>query len=163
MPSFDIENLLDMQEIDNAVNTVKRDIATRYDFKGSDSTITLNKTENKIKIETDSEYKLKAIIDMLENRSIGRKISIKTYKYNNFENASGNTVRQYIELQSGISKEIAKKINIIIKEMKLKVNSQIIGDKLRVTGKKIDHLQEVMQVLKKEKIDIPLQFVNMKK
>tara|TARA_B100000029_G_C17190874_1_gene820560 strand:- start:36 stop:527 length:492 start_codon:yes stop_codon:yes gene_type:complete len=163
MPSFDIENLLDMQEIDNAVNTVKRDIATRYDFKGSDSTITLNKTENKIKIETDSEYKLKAIIDMLENRSIGRKISIKTYKYNNFENASGNTVRQYIELQSGISKEIAKKINIIIKEMKLKVNSQIIGDKLRVTGKKIDHLQEVMQVLKKGKIDIPLQFVNMKK
>ena len=162
MPSFDIENLLDMQEIDNAVNTVKRDIATRYDFKGSDSTITLNKTENKIKIETDSEYKLKAIIDMLENRSIGRKISIKTYKYNNFENASGNTVRQYIELQSGISKEIAKKINIIIKEMKLKVNSQIIGDKLRVTGKKIDHLQEVMQVLKKGKIDIPLQFVNMK-
>ena len=80
MPSFDIENLLDMQEIDNAVNTVKRDIATRYDFKGSDSTITLNKTENKIMIETDSEYKLKAIIDMLENRSIGRKISIKTYK-----------------------------------------------------------------------------------
>ena len=163
MPSFDIENLLDIQEIDNAVNTVKRDIATRYDFKGSDSTITFNKTENKIKIETDTEYKLKAIIDMLENRSIGRKISIKTFKFNNFEKASGNTVRQYIELQSGISKEIAKKINVIIKEMKIKVNSQIMGDKLRVTGKKIDHLQEVMQVLKKGKIDIPLQFVNMKK
>ena len=163
MPSFDIENLIDIQEIDNAVNTVKRDIATRYDFKGSDSSISLNKIENKIKIEADSEYKLKAIIDMLENRSIGRKISIKTYKYNNIEKASGNTVRQHIELQSGISKEIAKKINIIIKGMKLKVNSQIMGEKLRVTAKKIDHLQEVIQVVKNNKIEIPLQFVNMKK
>ena len=163
MPSFDIENLIDIQEIDNAVNTVKRDIATRYDFKGSDSSILLNKIENKIKIEADSEYKLKAIIDMLENRSIGRKISIKTYKYNNIEKASGNTVRQHIELQSGISKEIAKKINIIIKGMKLKVNSQIMGEKLRVTAKKIDHLQEVIQVVKNNKIEIPLQFVNMKK
>tara|TARA_Y100001970_G_C13768580_1_gene619370 strand:+ start:174 stop:665 length:492 start_codon:yes stop_codon:yes gene_type:complete len=163
MPSFDIENLIDIQEIDNAVNTVKRDIATRYDFKGTDSSISLNKIENKIKIEADSEYKLKAIIDMLENRSIGRKISIKTYKYNNIEKASGNTVRQHIELQSGISKEIAKKINIIIKGMKLKVNSQIMGEKLRVTAKKIDHLQEVIQVVKNNKIEIPLQFVNMKK
>ena len=163
MPSFDIENLIDIQEIDNAVNTVKRDIATRYDFKGTDSSISLNKIENKIKIEADSEYKLKAIIDMLENRTIGRKISIKTYKYNNIEKASGNTVRQHIELQSGISKEIAKKINIIIKGMKLKVNSQIMGEKLRVTAKKIDHLQEVIQVVKNNKIEIPLQFVNMKK
>ena len=129
MPSFDIENLLDIQEIDNAVNTVKRDIASRYDFKGSDSSISLSKVEKKIKIETDNEYKLKAIIDMLENRSLGRKISIKTYKHNKIEKASGNTVRKYIELQSGISKETAKKINLIIKQIKLKVNFQIMGEK----------------------------------
>ena len=163
MPSFDIENTIDLQEIDNAVNTVKRDILTRYDFKGSDSNIILNKSENKIKIETDTEYKLEAIIDMLENRSIARKISLKTYKYNNFENASGDRVRQYVDLQSGISKEIAKKINVIIKELKLKVSSQIMGEKIRVTAKKIDHLQEVMQELKGKKIEIPIQYVNMKK
>jgi len=163
MPSFDIENSIDLQEIDNAVNTVKRDIATRYDFKGTDSNIILNKSDNKIKIETDSEYKLEAIVDMLENRSIARKISIKTYKYNNFENASGDRVRQYVDLQSGISKEIAKKINGIIKDLKLKVNSQVIGEKLRVSSKKIDHLQEVIEELKGKKIEIPLQYVNMKK
>ena len=163
MPSFDIENSLDLQEIDNAVNTVKRDIATRYDFKGSDSSISLDKIENNIKIETDTEYKLNAIIDMLENRSIARKISIKTYLYKNVEKASGNKVRQYIKLQSGVSKEVAKDINIIIREMKIKVNSQIMGDKLRVTAKKIDYLQEVINTLKNKKIKIPLQFVNMKK
>ena len=163
MPSFDIENTIDLQEIDNAVNTVKRDIASRYDFKGSESTIILNKSDNKIKIETDTEYKIEAIVDMLENRSIGRKISIKTYKYKSIEKASGGTVRQQIDLQSGISKEIAKKINVVIKDMKLKVNSQIIGDKLRVTAKKIDHLQDVIHELKNKNIEIPLQYVNMKK
>ena len=100
---------------------------------------------------------------MLENRSIGRKISIKTYKYNSIEKASGGTVRQQIDLQSGISKEIAKKINVLIKDMKLKVNSQIIGEKLRVTAKKIDHLQDVIHELKNKNIEIPLQYVNMKK
>ena len=163
MPSFDIENTIDLQEIDNAVNTVKRDIASRYDFKGSESTIILNKSDNKIKIETDTEYKIEAIVDMLENRSIARKISIKTYKYNSIEKASGGTVRQQIDLQSGISKEIAKKINVLIKGMKLKVNSQIIGEKLRVTAKKIDHLQDVIHELKNKNIEIPLQYVNMKK
>ena len=119
MPSFDIENTIDIQEIDNAVNTVKRDIATRYDFKGTESTIELNKTDLKIKIQTDTEYKLQAIIDMLENRSISRKISVKTYKYNSIEKASGNSVRQNVDLQSGISKETFKKINAFIKTLKL--------------------------------------------
>ena len=163
MPSFDIENTIDLQEIDNAVNTVKRDIATRYDFKGTESTIELNKTDFKIKIQTDTEYKLQAIIDMLENRSISRKISVKTYKYNSIEKASGNSVRQNVDLQSGISKETCKKINAFIKTLKLKVNSQIIGDKLRVTAKKIDDLQNIIQMVKEQNFEIPLQFVNMKK
>ncbi|MAP67145.1 MAG: YajQ family cyclic di-GMP-binding protein [Candidatus Marinimicrobia bacterium] len=163
MPSFDIENTIDIQEIDNAVNTVKRDIATRYDFKGTESTIELNKTDLKIKIQTDTEYKLQAIIDMLENRSISRKISVKTYKYNSIEKASGNSVRQNVDLQSGISKETCKKINAFIKTLKLKVNSQIIGDKLRVSAKKIDDLQNIIQMVKEQNFEIPLQFVNMKK
>ena len=163
MPSFDIENTIDIQEIDNAVNTVKRDIATRYDFKGTDSNIELNKTDLKIKIQTDTEYKLQAIIDMLENRSISRKISVKTYKYNSIEKASGNSVRQNVDLQSGISKETCKKINAFIKTLKLKVNSQIIGDKLRVSAKKIDDLQNIIQMVKEQNFEIPLQFVNMKK
>ncbi len=163
MPSFDIENTIEIQEIDNAVNTVKRDIATRYDFKGTDSTIELNKTDLKIKIQTDTEYKLQAIIDMLENRSISRKISVKTYKYNSIEKASGNSVRQNVDLQSGISKETCKKINAFIKTLKLKVNSQIIGDKLRVSAKKIDDLQNIIQMVKEQNFEIPLQFVNMKK
>ena len=163
MPSFDIENTIDIQEIDNAVNTVKRDIVTRYDFKGTESTIELNKTDLKIKIQTDTEYKLQAIIDMLENRSISRKISVKTYKYNSIEIASGNSVRQNVDLQSGISKETCKKINVFIKTLKLKVNSQIIGDKLRVSAKKIDDLQNIIQMVKEQNFEIPLQFVNMKK
>lgn len=163
MPSFDIENTIDIQEIDNAVNTVKRDIATRYDFKGTESNIELNKTDLKIKIQTDTEYKLQAIIDMLENRSISRKISVKTYKYNSIEKASGNSVRQNVDLQSGISKETCKKINAFIKTLKLKVNSQIIGDKLRVSAKKIDDLQNIIQMVKEQNFEIPLQFVNMKK
>ena len=162
MPSFDIVSTFEMQEIDNAINMVKKDIANRYDFKGSNSNITLNKSDNKLKIEADNEYQIKAIIDMLENRAISRKISIKTFKYEKLEQATGMSFRKYVNLQSGISKEDSKKINKLIKELKLKVNSQILGDKLRVTGKKIDDLQNIIKIIKKKNISIPLQFINMK-
>ena len=162
MPSFDIVSTFEMQEIDNAINMVKKDIANRYDFKGSNSNIILSKSDNKIKIEADNEYQIKAIIDMLENRAISRKISIKTFKYENLEQATGMSYRQYVNLQSGISKEDSKKINKLIKELKLKVNSQILGDKLRVTGKKIDDLQKIIKIIKEKNISIPLQFINMK-
>ena len=162
MPSFDIVNKLDMQEVDNAVNMVKRDITNRYDFKGSSSSITLNKGDNSILIEADNDYQMTTIVDMLENRSISRKVSIKAFKYKGVENASGMKLRQNIELQSGISKDNGKKINTLIKELKLKVNSQIQGEQLRVTGKKIDDLQKVISLLKEKNLNIPLQFVNMK-
>jgi len=163
MPSFDIVSSLDMQEVDNAVNMVKKDILGRYDFKGSTSNINLNKSDKKITVESDSEYQMTTIIDMLQNRSIGRKVSIKCFDYKGLEAASGSKLRQYIDLKSGISKENAKKINNTIKELKLKVTSQIQGEQVRVTGKKIDHLQEVINALKTKSIDIPLQFINMKK
>ena len=163
MPSFDIVSSLDMQEIDNGVNMVKRDLNNRYDFKGSSSSITLNKGDNSILIEGDNEYQMDTIVDMLQNRAISRKVSVKAFNYNNIESASGMKFRQKIDLQSGISKENGKKINNLIKDMKLKVNSQIQGDQVRVTGKKIDDLQAVMGELKGKSIDIPVQFVNMKK
>tara|TARA_Y100000994_G_scaffold181788_1_gene150609 strand:- start:88 stop:579 length:492 start_codon:yes stop_codon:yes gene_type:complete len=163
MPSFDIVSSFDMQEIDNSVNMVKRDIQNRYDFKGSNSTIELNKTDKKIKIEAGNTMQLEAIIDMLKNRSISRKVPIKVYDFQAEEKAEGMSVRQYVLLKDGISKDNAKKINKLIKNYKLKVQSQIQGDQLRVTGKKIDDLQDVMQSLNSEKMDIALQYINLKK
>ena len=162
MPSFDIVSKLDMQEVDNAVNMVKRDITNRYDFKGSSSSIALNKSDNNIIINADNDYQMTTIVDMLQNRSISRKVSIKAYEYKGVENASGMKLRQHVNLQSGISKENGKKINSLIKDLKLKVNSQIQGEQLRVTSKKIDDLQTVIGSLKEKNLDIPLQFVNMK-
>ena len=163
MPSFDIVSKFDMQEIDNAVNIVKRDIANRYDFKGSNSTINLNKGDKQIKIEAGSSMQREAIVDMLKNRTISRKVSLKVYDFKDEESASGMTVRQFVHLKDGISKEKSKDINKIIKNYKMKVQSQIQGEQIRVTGKKIDDLQDVMQKLKAEKIDIAIQFINFKK
>jgi len=151
-----------MQEIDNAVNMVKRDLKNRYDFKGSSSSITLNKDDNSIIIMGDNEYQMDTIIDMLQNRAISRKVSVKSFKYNDVENASGMKFRQRVDLQSGISKENGKKINTLIKDMKLKINSQIQGEQVRVSGKKIDDLQAVITNLNQKSMDIPLQFINMR-
>ena len=163
MPSFDIVSKFDMQEIDNAVNIVKRDIENRYDFKGSNSTIDLNKNDKQIKIEAGSSMQREAIVDMLKNRTISRKVSLKVYNFKDEESASGMMVRQFVHLKEGISKELSKDINKIIKNYKMKVQSQIQGEQIRVSGKKIDDLQDVMQKLKTEKIDVALQFINFKK
>tara|TARA_Y100001970_G_C14084080_1_gene776335 strand:+ start:386 stop:877 length:492 start_codon:yes stop_codon:yes gene_type:complete len=163
MPSFDIVSTYDMQEVDNAVNIVKRDIQNRYDFRGSNSSINLDKTEKKIKIEAGNSMQREAIVDMLQDRSITRKVSIKVYDFKDEEKASGMSVRQYVNLKEGISRDNAKKINKLIKDYKLKVQSQIQGEQLRVTSKKIDELQEVMKRLNAEKLDIVLQYINLKK
>ena len=104
-----------------------------------------------------------AIVDMLKDRSITRKVSLRTYDFKEEEKASGMSVRQFVFLKEGISKENAKKINKKIKEYKLKVQSQIQGDQIRVSGKKIDDLQDIMNRLKSEKLDVALQFINFKK
>ena len=163
MPSLDIVSSYHMQEIDNAVNIVKRDIVNRYDFRGTNSSINLDKSEKKIKIESSSSMQREAIVDMLKDRSITRKVSLKTYDFKEEEKASGMSVRQYVILKEGISKENAKIINKQIKEYKLKVQSQIQGDYIRVSGKKIDDLQDIMNRLKSEKLDVALQFINFKK
>tara|TARA_Y100001968_G_C19102818_1_gene593383 strand:+ start:138 stop:629 length:492 start_codon:yes stop_codon:yes gene_type:complete len=163
MPSFDIVNKFEMQEVENAVNMVKREINNRYDFKGSNTTIIVNKKENFINLESNSEIQLNSTIDILEKRAINRGLSIKIFNHQNIEKSSGMTVRKKILLQEGISKEQGKKINKMIKNMKLKVQTQIQDEQLRVSAKKIDDLQNIISMLKEEFNEIPLQFVNIKK
>ena len=163
MPTFDIVCRYEIHEIENTVNMVKRDILNRYDFKGTDSSIALNRQEKNIKIETSSTMQREAVLDMLKNRSISRKVSLKIFDIKEEEKASGMRVRQYIELKEGISKENAKKINTLIKNWKLKAQSQIQGEQIRVTSKKIDDLQTIIGRLKEEKLTIALQYINFKK
>ena len=158
MPSFDIVSKVDMQEVDNAVNQTVKEIAQRYDFKGSKSEITQEK--DTVKLLSEDDFRLKAIIDILQSKFIKRGISIKALQYGKVENASGGMVRQVITIQQGISKEKGKEINNVIKETKLKVQSQIQDDQVRVTGKNIDDLQEIIQLLKGKDLGIELQFVN---
>lgn len=158
MPSFDIVSKVDMQEVDNAVNQTIKEIAQRYDFKGSKSEVTLEK--DAIKILADDDFRLKAIIDILQSKCIKRGISVKSLDYGKAETASGGMVRQNIAIRQGIAKEKGKDLCAIIKETKLKVQAQIQEDQVRVTGKNIDDLQEIIQLLKGRELDVELQFIN---
>jgi uncharacterized protein YajQ (UPF0234 family) len=158
MPSFDIVSKVDMQEVDNAVNQAIKEIGQRYDFKGSKSQITPEK--DSVKILADDDYKLKAVIDVLQSKFLKRNISVKALQYGKVEPASGGLVRQIITVQQGISKEKAKDIIAAIKEAKLKVQAQIQDDQVRVTGKNRDDLQEAIQLLKGKDLDVEMQFLN---
>ena len=158
MPSFDIVSNVDMQEVDNAVNQTVKEIKQRYDFKGSKSEISQEK--DSVKILADDDFKLKAVIDILQSKFIKRGISIKSLQYGKAEPASGGMTRQIITVQQGISKEKGKEIIALIKESKLKVQGQIQEDQVRVTGKNRDDLQSVIQLLKGKDLDIEMQYVN---
>ena len=158
MPSFDIVSKVDMQEVDNAVNQTVKEIAQRYDFKGSKCEVTLEKES--LKVLADDDFRLKSIIDILQSKFIKRGISVKALQYGKAESASSGMVRQVITIQQGISKEKGKEINAVIKETKLKVQSQIQDDQVRVTGKNIDDLQEVIRILKGKEVDVEMQFIN---
>ncbi|HZW40089.1 MAG TPA: YajQ family cyclic di-GMP-binding protein [Ignavibacteriaceae bacterium] len=160
--SFDIVSEIDMQEADNAVNQALKEIQQRYDLKDSHTTIELNKKDKVLDINTKDDYSLKQSIDILQTKFIRRGMSIKALKYNEPEAAAGGRMKQKIDLQSGISKENAKKITSLIKEHKLKVNAQIQDEQVRVTGPKIDDLQEVIKLVKEADFDFPTQYVNMK-
>ena len=158
MPSFDIVSKVDMQEVDNAVNQTIKEIIQRYDFKGSKSEVALEK--DGIRILADDDFRLKAIIDILQSKFVKRSLSLKSMQYEKTETASGGMIRQMITIQQGISKEKGKDINAVVKETKLKVQSQIQDDQVRVTGKNIDDLQEVIRVLKGKDLGVELQFIN---
>lgn len=156
--SFDVVSIVDLQEVDNAVNQTEREISQRYDFKNSKSTISLEGED--IKIIADDDYKLSAVIDILQSKIIKRGIELSALDYGKAEAASGGTVRQIIKIKQGISKEIGKDVVAAIKNSKLKVQAQIMDDQVRVTGKNKDDLQEVIQLLKEGDFGQPLQFNN---
>ncbi|MCX8106897.1 MAG: YajQ family cyclic di-GMP-binding protein [Ignavibacterium album] len=160
--SFDIVSEIDLQEVDNAVNQALKEIHQRYDLKDSNTTIELNKKDKLLTINTKDDYSLKQSIDILQTKFIRRGISIKALKLNEPEQAAGGRLKQIINLQSGISKDNAKKIVKMVKDSKLKVNAQIQDEQVRVTGPKIDDLQAVIKMIKEADLDFPTQFVNMK-
>ncbi|MBE0335359.1 MULTISPECIES: YajQ family cyclic di-GMP-binding protein [Paenibacillus] len=158
--SFDIVSKMDMQELTNAVHQTEREIETRFDFKGSKSSLKLEKEA--LTIASEDEYKLNAVIDILQSKMAKRGLSLKNVEYGKLEPASLGSVRQRLALKQGIDQDNAKKINILIRDSKLKVKSQIQGDQIRVTGKNRDDLQAVIQLLRKADLPLELQFTNMK-
>ncbi|WP_322904014.1 YajQ family cyclic di-GMP-binding protein [Paenibacillus campi] len=158
--SFDIVSKMDMQEMTNAIHQTEKEIIGRFDFKGSKSSLTLDKET--LVVVSDDEYKLGALIDILQTKMVKRGLPIKNIEYGTVESASLGTVRQRLKLKQGIDQENAKKINILIRDSKLKVKSQIQGDQIRITGKSRDDLQAVIQLLRKADLSLDLQFTNMK-
>lgn len=156
--AFDIVSKVDMQELANAIKQAEREIETRFDFKGSKSTIALEKEE--LVVASEDEYKLKSVLDILLSKMVKRGVPIKNLDYGKIEGASANTVRQRIKLRQGIEQDVSKKINILIRDSKLKVKSLIQGDQLRVSGKSLDDLQAVMKLLREADLPVELQFTN---
>ncbi len=156
--SFDITSKLNMPELDNAIHQAMSEIRQRFDFKGSISEI--SKLADTLEIVSDDEFKLKNVVDILENKLIKRAISLKFFDYGKVESALGGTVKQIVKLKQGIAQEKAKEITKLIKEAKLKVQAQIQADQIRVSSKSKDELQVVMQLLRKAPLDIEIQFVN---
>ncbi len=159
MPSFDVVSEVDAQEVRNAVDQASRELATRYDFKGTNSTIELKELE--IEMHSASEDRLTALRQVLEEKLVKRKVSLKALDYGKVEDAAGSTVRQTATISAGISSDKAKEVNKAIKGLGLKgIQSQTQGDQVRVTGKKRDDLQAVITGLKAIDLEIPLQFNN---
>jgi len=156
--SFDISSKIDIQELTNAVHQAEKEIQTRFDFKGSKSSITLEKTE--LILISDDEFKLQNVLDILQSKMAKRGISLKNVEYGKVEPAASNTVKQSISLKQGIDQVQAKRINLIIRDSKLKVTSQIQGDQIRVTAKNRDDLQKVIQLIKQADLPLELQFSN---
>jgi len=162
MPSFDIVNEINAQEVDNAVNNTLKEVSTRYDFRGLHTEVDLAKKENRIDIVAAESMKLKAVKDMLIKHFIKRNLEPKVLEYGSEEGTSQGHVKVSASIKEGIDRETARKIVKEIKNLKLKVQPAIQDNQVRVSGKKIDDLQEVIQHLKKKDFGIPLQFVNMK-
>ncbi|AIQ53259.1 MULTISPECIES: YajQ family cyclic di-GMP-binding protein [Paenibacillus] len=158
--SFDIVSKMDMQELTNAVNQTEKEIDNRFDFKNSKSSLKLEK--DALIIASEDEYKLNAVIDILQSKMVKRGITLKNLDFGKIEPAALGTVRQRLGLKQGIDQENAKKINILIRDSKLKVKSQIQGDTIRVTGKSRDDLQQIIQILRKADLPLDLQFNNLK-
>lgn len=162
MPSFDIVNKVDMQELDNAVNNSCKEVATRFDFRNTKTTIEFNKKDKVINIVTADKMKMDALEDMITTHCIRRKVNPKCLEFKDFEPTGQNLLKRVVKIKEGIEMETAHKIVKLIKGLNLKVQSAIQDEQVRVTGKKIDDLQAVIQTLGAQDLGIPLQYVNMK-
>lgn len=162
MPSFDIASKVDLQTLDNAVNIAKKEIDNRFDFKGTHVSLELNKKDMTIAIEVESDMKLKQLEEILLTRSMRQGIEATSFDMSKEPTGSGKYLRKTVVIKNGIDKDYAKKIVKIIKDSGLKVQAAIMDDIIRVTAKKIDDLQDVIQLCRTSNIDLPLQFINMK-
>jgi len=162
MPSFDAVNQVDLQEVDNALTNTRKELETRYDFRGSKTEIEFDKKGKVIKVLTADSMKMDAIKDILIGKMIKRGVDPKCLKFGVVDGAALGQVRQEIKIAEGIEKEIAKKIVKIVKDSKIKVQASIMDEMVRVSGKQIDDLQEVIALLKGSNVEVPLQFVNFK-
>lgn len=158
--SFDIVSTVDLAEVSNAVQQARKELATRFDLKGSGSTITLEEKESRLVLQSADEYKLKAVSDVLEQKLVRRKVPLKALTYQNPESAAGSTVRQEIRIQNGIPVEKCREIVKLLKQSKLKVQAAIQGDLVRVSGKSRDLLQEAIQLVKETDFGIHIEFTN---
>ena len=162
MPSFDVVNKVDLQEVTNTVNNTTKEIIQRYDFKGSKTEIEWVEKEMRITIQTEDEMKMEAVREILINHATRRNLDAESMEFKDVEAAGGKTLRREVVIKEGIEQDIAKKIVKDVKDKKMKVQVSIQGDELRVTGKKRDDLQAVMALLKAGDYEIPLQFINMR-
>ncbi len=163
MPSVDVVSKVNLQALDNAINNVKREISTRFDFKNVKSEITLDRKAKYIHIVTGDDWKVKAVTEMLIGQCNRFKVDPKCLDFKEIDSTSHGTVKMDILIKEGIPKDTCQKIVKLIKGLKIKVQPAIQGDQVRITGKKIDDLQEIMRLLKEQDYNIPLQFVNMKR
>lgn len=157
---FDIVSKIDLQEVSNAVQQAMKEMAQRFDFKGSKSNIELDRSGNEIHISSDDEYRLKSVIDILQGKLVKRKVPLRSLTYGKVEPSFSGTMKQSVSLQQGIPAEKAREIVKIIKNTKLKVQSEIQKDQLRIKSKKIDDLQSMIKLLKDQDFGIHMDFVN---
>ena len=162
MPSFDIASSVDIQTLDNAVNIVKKEITNRFDFKGNQVVIDLNKKDYMLKLESDSEMKIQQIVDVLISRAMKQGIEASSFDFSKDAFPSGKIFKKDVSVKNGLKQEDAKKVVKLIKESGLKVQAAIMDDIVRVTGKKIDDLQDVIAACRAGNLGLPLQYINMK-
>lgn len=162
MPSFDISSKVDLQTLDNAINTAKKEISTRYDFKGIHCDIELDKKSFVLKIEIESEMQLRQAEDIILTKAMRQGLDGKCFDLSKEFTASGKYVKKELKIKNGLEQSDSKKIVKIIKDAGLKVQAAIMDDIVRVSGKKIDDLQDVITLMKGANLELPLQFINMK-
>jgi cyclic-di-GMP-binding protein len=162
MPSLDVVNSVDLQSLDNAVNNTKREVATRFDFRNIKTEIEFNRKDKVIHVVSGDEWKVKTVKDLLVGQCVRQKVDPKSLETGPIDVATTTLARVDIKIKEGIDKETAQKIVKYIKGLKIKLQPAILDDKLRITGKQIDDLQEIMRLLRDQDWGVPLQFVNLK-